>query len=203
MTGALSALAALLAASPAATSVPVRTVTLTPVEYANAFSTACGSPQPPAAHPANTVFVGGIIKNGNVCSLYQGLIRFDLDGLDAASIVSARLFYQAKQDYFADGAPDRNRALCIGSIGTLKQSWSSEEKSITPILSQDESLHAPRTNLKGPPIDVTPLLKTRLDEIKTNGLAFDGTVENIATKHCLAAIGQIELRLSIVAAPSM
>jgi hypothetical protein len=148
------------------------------------------------------VFVGGIVRNGALCSVYQGLVRFDLDGLDAASIVSAKLFYQSKQNYFADGSTDRNHALCIGTIGTLKQAWSSEEKSITPMLVQDDSLRSPHPNLKGPPIDVTALLKAHLDEVKANGLAFDGTVENVATRHCLSALGQIELRLAIVASPA-
>ncbi|HZV79304.1 MAG TPA: hypothetical protein VFF60_06755 [Candidatus Binatus sp.] len=200
---AFAALIILLAASPASSPVPTRTITLTPVDFASAFTNECGgAPTPPFAHPPNTVFVGGIVRNGALCSVYQGLVRFDLDGLDAASIVSAKLFYQSKQNYFADGSIDRNRAICVGAIGTLKQSWSSEEKSITPILVQDDSLRSPHPNLKGPPIDVTTLLKTHLDEVKANGLAFDGTVENVASRHCLSALYQIELRLAIVASPA-
>ena len=54
-----------------------------------------------------------------------------------------------------------------------------------------------RGNVKGPPVDVTALLKAHLAEVKANGLLLDGTVENPAAHRCFAAVGQIELRLGI------
>jgi len=203
----------LLTSLPTPSAMPVRTVVLTPVEFASAYTYQCGgAPQPPYAHPPSTVFVGGwtgarslnggaYARSQLICSVYQGLVRFDLDGLDAASISSARLFYESKQNYFVDGTIDRNRALCIGGIGVTAQSWSSDEKSITPTLEELDALRPPHANFKSPPIDVTALLRAHLDDVKANGLTLDGTVENVSTLHCLAAIGHLELRLAISGAP--
>jgi len=206
------AFAWLLASLPTPSAVPVRTVVLTPVEFASAYTYQCGgAPQPPYLHPPSTVFVGGwtgvrqpgafvggaAARAATICSVYQGLVRFDLDGLDAASISSARLFYESKQNYFVDGTTDRNRALCIGGIGVTAQSWSSDEKSITPVLEEVDALRPPHANFKSPPIDITALLRAHLEDVKANGLTLDGTVENVSTRHCLAAIGHLELRLAI------
>jgi len=205
----------LLTSLPTPTAVPVRTVVLTPVEFASAYTYECGgAPQPPYAHPPSTVFVGGwtgarqpglygnnaTARSQTICSVYQGLVRFDLDGLDAASISSARLFYESKQNYFVDGTTDRNRALCIGAIGVTATSWSSDQKAITPILEERDTLGPPHANFKSPPIDITALLRAHLEDVKANGFTLDGTVENVSTRHCLAAIGHLELRLSITGA---
>lgn len=191
---------ALLGASPSATPVAVRTVTLTPVEVASAYTKDCaGSLQPPYPHPTGTIFVGGLMRGQTICPAYQGLVRFDLDGLDAASIASARLFYSAKQNYNMDGTTDRTRATCIGSVGTTGQAWMSEEKAIQPVLEARDVVRMPRGTFKSPPIDVTAFLRAHLDDVKANGLIFNGTVENPSTRRCLAAIGQLELRLGISA----
>jgi hypothetical protein len=186
-------------------SAPTRSVTLTPVESASAYSTQCAvKVQPPYAHPGGTVFVGGFTSlNGQVnvgaiiCPAYQGLVRFDLDGLDAGSIAKALLFYEAKQSYDISGVSSRGRATCVGAIGVTSQTWSPEQKVITPTLPLLDSVRPARGNFKSPPVDITAFLKEHLAEVKTNGLVFDGTVENLAVHHCLAALGQIELRLQI------
>ena len=195
-------------ASPSASPVPTRNVTLTPVEVASAYTTQCPAKVPPPyAHPSGTVFVGGFTAiNGQtgsgavICPAYQGLLRFDLDGLDAASIVKATLFYQAKQNYNADGTTNRSRATCVGAIGATAQAWSVEPKPITPTLAEVESLRPLRGDFRSPPIDITALLKGHLADVKANGLVLDGTVENLATHLCYAALGHIELRLEITGA---
>jgi hypothetical protein len=188
--------------------VPTRSVTLTPVELASAYNIQCAAKvQPPYAHPAGTVFVGGFtVLNGQIgvgatiCPAYQGLVRFDLDGLDAGSIVKASLFYEAKHSYSLDGSSFGRGPTCVGAIGATTQTWSVEQKAIAPTLPEIESMRSLRGNFKSPPIDVTPLLKAHLTEIKANGLLLDGTVENIARHVCLAAVGHIELRLQITGA---
>jgi hypothetical protein len=50
-------------------------------------------------------------------------------------------------------------------------------------------------------LDVTAFLRAHLDDVKANGLVFNGALENPTAHRCLAAIGQIELRLGISAAP--
>ncbi|MBV8222228.1 MAG: hypothetical protein JO293_02620, partial [Candidatus Eremiobacteraeota bacterium] len=130
-----------------------------------------------------------------------GLVRFDLDGLDSASIASARLYYAAKQNYTLAGASEKGRTPCLASVGTVTQTWSGDEKALTPTLSQRDSLRAPRVNLDGPPIDITAFLRAHLDDVKNNGFAFDGGVGSSSAHYCLAALGQIELRLGISGAP--
>jgi len=191
--------------SPTASPVPTRKVTLTPIEVASAYTTQCAAKVPPPyAHPSGTVFVGGFtainpqIGSGTlICSAYQGLVRFDLDGLDAASIVKAMLFYEAKQNYHVDGSTFRGRATCVGAIGATAQSWSAESKPITPTLAESETIRPLRGNFRSPPIDITALLKGHIADIKANGIVLDGTVENLATHLCYAALGHIELRLDI------
>lgn len=204
----LAVVAAVFAATESPSPVPTRGVTLTPVEFASAYTTQCAAKiQPPYAHPGGTVFVGGFTTlNGQldvgqvICPAYQGLVRFDLDGLDAGSIAKASLFYESKQNYDIEGGTGQRRATCVGAIGVTTQTWSAEQKVITPTLPELESLRPLRGNFKSPPIDITTLLKAHLAEIKANGLLIDGTVENIARHHCLAALGHIELRLQIVGA---
>ena len=190
--------------SPSASPLPTRTVTLTPIEVASAYTQCTAKVPPPYAHPSGTVFVGGFtainpqIGSGTViCPAYQGLVRFDLDGLDAASIVKATLFYEAKQNYKVDGTTFKGRATCVGAIGATAQSWSAESKPITPTLTEVESIRPLRGNFRSPPIDVTALLKGHLADVKANGLVLDGTVENLAAHVCLSALGHIELRLEI------
>jgi hypothetical protein len=203
-----AAIVAVESPGPTPSMAPTRSVTLMPVELASAYSTQCAAKvQPPYAHPGGTVFVGGFTTlNGQIdvgqviCPAYQGLVRFDLDGLDAGSIVKATLFYEVKQNYNMDGSTGQRRAPCVGGIGVTTQTWSPEQKAITPTLTELDSLRPLRGNFKPPPIDITTFLKTHLAEVKANGLLLDGTVENIARHHCLAAVGHIELRLQIVGA---
>jgi hypothetical protein len=201
---ALCAAFALLAASPAPTPTPaqVRTITLTPVELANAYVKECSGPlAPPYAHLSGTIFVGVVIRGQTICPAYQGLVRFDLDGLDAASIASAKLFYESKQNYNPDGSTERGHTLCVGAIGTTAASWTSDEKPISPPLDMKDLFRPARGPFKAPPLDVTAFLRAHLDDVKANGLVFNGALENLTARRCLAAIGQMELRLGISAAP--
>lgn len=194
---------ALFAAAPSAVPATIRTVTLTPVEVASAYAKDCGGValQPPYPHAAGTVVVGALSTGQMICPAYQGLVRFDLDGLDAASIASARLFYESKQNYNAEGRTERGKSACVGSVGTTGQTWNAEEKTIAAVLAERDTVHLPRAAFRAPPVDIAPLLRAHLDEVKANGLVFSGTVEVPSMRHCLAAVGHIELRLGISAAP--
>jgi hypothetical protein len=186
------------ATTPTPSALPVRSVTLPAVEFASAYTSGCpGAAQPPFAHPANTVFVGAVAHGQTICTFYQGLVRFDLDGLDAASIASARLYYAAKQNYSLNGSTEKGRAVCLGSIGTVAQPWNADEKALTSTLSQRDALRPPHVNLNGPPIDITAFLRAHLEDVKSNGFAFDGAVGAVPAHYCFAALGQIELRLGI------
>ena len=204
----LSAAAALASPSPTPSAVPTRTVTLTPAEMANAYSTQCAvKVQPTYAHPGDTVFVGAFTTlNGQadagqvVCPAYQGLVRFDLDGLDAGSIFKASLFYESKQNYEIGGALSHGRLSCIGGIGVTEQTWSPEPKALTPTLLEVDSVKALHGTFKSAPVDITALVKAHLAEVKANGLVLDGGVQSTTVHHCLSAEGQIELRLQIVGA---
>jgi hypothetical protein len=198
----------MLAATESPSPMPTRSVTLTPADMANAYTTQCAAKtQPPYAHPGATVFVGAFtVQNGQidagqtVCPAYQGLVRFDLDGLDAGSIVKASLFYESKQNYDVGGAFSHRRVSCVGGIGVTAQTWSSEPKAITPTLLEVDSVKPPHGTFKSAPVDITALVKGHLAEVKANGLVLEGGVDNSAVHHCLAAEGQIELRLQIVGA---
>ncbi len=195
---------AMLAASPTPTPTPaqVRTITLTPVELASASAKECAGPlAAPYAHLSGTIFVGVVIRGQTTCPAYQGLVRFDLDGLDAASIASAKLFYESKQNYKADGSTERGRALCVGAIGTTAASWTSDEKPISPPLEMKDLFRPARGPFKAPPLDVTAFLRAHLDDVKANGIVLNGALEDPTARRCLAAVGQIELRLGISAAP--
>ena len=201
---ALCAAFALLAASPAPTPTPaqVRTITLTPVELASAYAKECAGPMAaPYAHLSGTIFVGVLIRGQIACPAYQGLVRFDLDGLDAASIASAKLFFESNQNYNSDGSTERGHTLCVGAIGTTSASWTSDEKPISPPLDTKDLFRPARAPFKAPPLDVTAFLRAHLDDVKANGLVFSGALENPTAHRCLAAIGQLELRLGISAQP--
>jgi hypothetical protein len=200
-------LAVLIAAATATPSAgPTRSVTLTPVEYASAYTTQCAAKtQAPYPHPGSTVFVGAFtVQNGEIgvgtviCPAYQGLVRFDLDGLDAGSIAKASLFYESKQNYEIGGSFSHGRVSCVGGIGVTTQAWSPEQKAITPTVPELDALRPPHGGtFRSTPVDITALVKEHLAEVKANGLLLSGSLENAGVHHCLAAEGQIELRLQI------
>ena len=201
---------ALLAAfaSPSASPVPTRNVTLTPIETMSAYGAPCSAkPQAPFAHPSGTVFVGAItVANAPpatgtiVCSAYQGLARFDLDGLDAASIVKATLFYESKQGYEIDGAVMRKHSPCIGSVGVTNDAWMPEPRPISPIVPELETFKLSHGSFKSPPVDITAFVRAHVSEVKANGLVLDGAIDDPPARSCLAAVGHIELRLEITGA---
>jgi hypothetical protein len=203
-----AAVVALASPAPTPSTAPTRSVTLTPAETANAYNTQCAAKvQPPYGHPGGAVFVGAFtVLNGQidagqaVCPAYQGVVRFDLDGLDVGSIVKASLFYESKQNYEIGGALSHRRVACVGGIGVTAQTWTPETKPITPTLPEVDGVKALHGTFKSTPVDITALVKAHLAEIKANGLVLDGAVDTSGVHHCLCAVGGIELRLQIVGA---